>query len=357
MALFSKQNVTITFTNQTIVRVIVLIVLTLLGLRFLDNIAHPLTLIFVSFFLALALNPAVNWLSNRFKSKSRAKATGVAYLAVLALLITFFSWVVPPLVSQTANFITDVPKTIKSFETQDSAAARFARRYQLTGQLQDLGNDFSNRFKDVRQPLLTTAGRIGGTLISVITVFVLTFMMLVEGPFWLRKFWSLHAESRREHRKQIAVRMYKVVTGYVNGQLVIALIAASFALIALLVASTLLNVSVNAVALAGIVFLTGLIPLIGNTIGALFVILIALFSSGALAIIMAIFFLLYQQIENVTIQPYIQSRANELTPLLVFIATLLGIGIGGILGALVAIPVAGCAKILIEDYFSRHRPA
>ena len=357
MSLFSKQNVTITFTNQTIVRVIILIVATLLGLRFLDNVTHALVLIFVSFFLALALNPAVSWITNKLKSKSRARATGVAYLAVLAVLITFFSWVVPPLVSQTANFVRDVPKTIRDFETQDSATARFARRYQLTDQLQNIGDDFSQRFKDVRQPLLTTAGRVGSTLISVITVFVLTFMMLVEGPFWHQKFWALQAEGRREHRKKIAQRMYKVVTGYVNGQLIIALIASSFALVALLVASTILGISINAVALAGIIFLTGLIPLIGNTIGALFVILISLFSSGALAIIMAIFFLVYQQIENVTIQPCVQSRANELTPLLVFIATLLGIGLGGILGALVAIPVAGCAKILVEDYFSRHRPA
>jgi predicted PurR-regulated permease PerM len=66
---------------------------------------------------------------------------------------------------------------------------------------------------------------------------------------------------------------------------------------------------------------------------------------------MAFYFVVYQQIENATIQPYIQSKGNELTPMLVFIAAILGVGFGGILGAFIAIPAAGCLKILADDYF------
>jgi predicted PurR-regulated permease PerM len=113
------------------------------------------------------------------------------------------------------------------------------------------------------------------------------------------------------------------------------------------------HVSVNAVALAGIVAIFGLIPLIGNPIGYATVVLACLLTSTNLAIIVAIFFLIYAQIENVTLQPYVQSKQNELTPLTVFISALLGISFGGIIGALFAIPIAGCVRILLIDWTER----
>ena len=148
-------------------------------------------------------------------------------------------------------------------------------------------------------------------------------------------------------------KMYDIVTSYVNGQLLISAIAAVFALFGLLIASTLLGVSINAVGLAGIIAITGLIPMIGTLIGATIVVSVSLLSSLPLAIIMLAFFIVYQQIENVTIQPYIQSKKSELTPLLVFIAAILGIGFGGLLGAFIAIPVAACLRIVIIDYYQR----
>jgi predicted PurR-regulated permease PerM len=109
-------------------------------------------------------------------------------------------------------------------------------------------------------------------------------------------------------------------------------------------------VSVNAIALAGIVFLFALIPTIGTILGASIVALFSLFASPTLAIVMIVYFILYQQIENATIQPLIQSRGNELTPMLVFIAAVMGIGLGGVLGGFLAIPIAGCAKVLFDDW-------
>ncbi len=343
----------VNLTNRTIVRIILLIVATLFTLKFLGSAARPLILISTAFFLALALNPAVSWIARRLKSKSRARATGVAYLLVLVILITFITLVIPPLFAQIRDFIADVPQTIQNAKNQDTSLGSFVRRYNLNEQLDGLASDFSYRFKDIHRPVLSTAGRIGSGLISTITVLILTFMMLVEGPFWLEKILDMQAAEKRERLRRLALKMYKVVTGYVNGQLLIALIGGSFALMALLIASTIFNVSVNAVALAGIIALMSLIPMIGNMIGASLVVLVCLFSSLPLAITMAVFFLVYQQIENATIQPYIQARNNELTPLLVFVAALLGVSVGGLFGGIVAIPAAGCAKILWEDYFAR----
>lgn len=344
---------TVTFTNRTVLRVIALIIGSILFVETLVRLSHILTLLFAAFFLALALNPAVNWISKQLHIKSRIRATGIAYLMVIISLVVFFALVIPPLVRQTANFIDSVPQTAENFKTQDSSVARFARKYNLDDKIDEFSHEFSSRASNYTGPVLDTAGRIGSAIVSVLAVLVLTFMMLVEGPAWLARIWSYTPESRREHHKIIAHKMYRIVTGYVNGQVLIAAIAAGFAMIMLFITSNIFNVSVNPIALGGIVFLFGLIPMIGNTLAAVIVSLVCLFSSVGLAITVIVFFLIYQQIENATLQPYIQAKNNELTPMLVFIAALLGAGFGGILGAFVAIPAAGCAKIILEDYLSR----
>ena len=116
-----------------------------------------------------------------------------------------------------------------------------------------------------------------------------------------------------------------------------------------------MDVSINAVALAGVVAVFGIIPLFGNPSAAVLVILFCLLKSPALALVMAIYFLVYFFIENHTFQPYLQSRLNELTPLTVLIAAILGVGFGGFLGAIIAIPAASAVKILLEDHFEHYR--
>lgn len=341
----------ITISNRTIVRIILILTATFLTLRFIINVSNILSLIFTSFFLAMALAPAVKWISKQLRIKSRAAATGIAYVTVLTLVIGFFAVIIPPLVSQTGNFITSLPNTVSSTKDQNSSLGRLVQRYQLEDNIDTIANELGARVKYLPEPVFSTASRVGATIASIIAVLVMTFMMIVEGPYWMKRFWMVQSKKRREHWQPLADKMYGVVTGYVVGQLLISLIGASFALIAMLVASTLLGVSINAVGLAGVIALTGLIPMIGNTLGAVLVVIVCMLTSLPLAIIMAIFFLVYQQIENVTIQPHIQSRKNELTPLLVFIAALIGIGFGGLLGAFVAIPLAGCLKVLLNDYY------
>ncbi len=345
-----KEKREVTFSNRTVIRVMVVIFLTLLAIRFLGKVTHVLELVFVAFFLSLALNPAVSWISQQLRLKSRAVATGIAYVVVVILLGIFSVLVFPPLVRETVDFVQQTPSIISNVNNEQSTAGKFVKKYHLQDTIDGLSSNIRDRTQNIQQPVIATATRVGGALVAIITVLVLTFMMLVEGPLWVKKYWEMHPVGRREHDELIAKRMYRVVTGYVNGQVLIAAIASMFSLIALIIASNVFNVSVNPVALAGIVFIFGLIPLIGNTLAAAIVILVCLFSSLGLAVTMLVYFLLYQQIENATLYPYIQAKHNELTPLLVFSAALLGAGVGGLLGAFVAIPLAGCLKILFVDY-------
>lgn len=348
-----QQKIEVTISNRTVIRVITIIALTFLGFRFIQNVAHPLTLIFFSFFLALALNPAVSWLTKQLKLKSRATATGIAYLSVLAVVAGFMIAVIPPLFSQTRDFVSSLPNTIENIRDEDTGLGRVVQKYDLQESVDNIAEDMRSRLNDLPKPVLSTASRVGSGLVSTIAVLVMTFMMLIEGPMWFDTFLKLQPTKKRARRKDLALRMYQIVTNYVNGQLLIAAIAAAFALLAMLIASRIFGISVNAVGLAGIIALTGLIPMIGNTLGAIIVVLVCALTSFPLAITMAIFFLIYQQVENVTIQPYIQSRKNELTPLLVFIAALLGIGLGGLIGGFVAIPLTACLRLLAKDFYAQ----
>ena len=198
---------------------------------------------------------------------------------------------------------------------------------------------------------MSTASRVGGTLVSLIAVLVMTFMMLVEGPSIVSRALAFVEPKERKRKKELLRKMYGVITAYVNGQLLIAAIAAMFAMVTLLIVTSIVDASVNVIALTGIVFIFGLIPLIGNILAASLVVLFCLFASTSLAVIMAIFFIVYQQVENATLQPYIQAKSNQLTPLTVFIAAIIGGGFGGLLGALAAIPAAGCLKVWLIDRY------
>ncbi len=347
-----SKKVEITISNKTILRVVAVMLLAYLGVITALDLAHPITLILVAAFLAMALNPAVHKISDILGRRTkRTVAVALAFLLVIGFVAGFFSLVIPPLAGQVGAFIKQVPDTVQSLKTQDSSVGRAIVRYNLSSQIDNFSADFSSRIS--ARPVLATAGRIGGTLVSTLAVLAMTFMMLNEGPAWFDKLMAVQPAGKREHRRRLLKRMYSMVTGYVNGQFIMAVIAGAFCLIALLIISTILHVSVNAVALAGILAIFALIPMIGNPIGSLFVILGCLLTSLNLALIMIIYFLLYFQIENITLQPYVQSRQNELTPLTVFIAALLGISFGGILGALFAIPIAGCLRILFVDWAAK----
>lgn len=357
MKLLTKRSgVTINISSEAIFRTVIIVVATIVGIRFLGNISSQLSLLFTAAFLALALNPAVSWIAGKLRSKSRTRATGMAFIIVIVLLAAFLAIVVPPIVTQVVDFLSEIPAAIASVSDQNSPVGEFVRRYGLQEELNGLSADLKGHFSSLPSTVLSTASRVGGTLVSIITVLVLTFMMLVEGPRWFERIWAMQPKEKREHRRTLAHKMYRVITSYVNGQVIIAAIASLFAMAAMLIATALTNSTINVLAMGGIVFLLGLIPLIGNTLAAAIVVLVSLFSSLPLAITMAVFFLVYQQIENVTLQPYVQAKSNQLTPLIVFVAALLGVGFGGILGAFIAIPLAGCIRVLLEDRYGEFDP-
>ncbi len=353
--LAEKMTLKVSISNETVIRVMTLVLAFFLGLQLLYELRPALTLLAVAFFLALALNPPVSYLARRLPGGSRALATAVSYLAVISALALVIYATVPPLVSQSKDFFEKFPTYAEELKHGNGILAKQVDTFGLEDDIERFQSEYKERVPDAGGPIFNLFQRISANVLSVLTVFVLAFFMLVEGPQWLRRFNEMQPKSKREHRTALLNKMHGVVTGYVNGQLLVAFIGGVTALTAMSVLK-LFGIEIPfIIPMAAIIFLTGLIPLIGNTLGAIVVVGVSLFSTLLGAIIMAVFFLVYQQIENNAIQPVIQSKAVELSPLLILVAAILGVTLAGFLGALLAIPVAGCIKVLLYDSVEERR--
>jgi len=347
-------TVNINIDNETVFRAMAVIVGFVLTLWVIYITREPLILIGIAFFLSLALNPPVSYLAKRLPGHSRGAATATAYLVVLIALGLLIWLSVPPMVNQTNRFIQNYPEYAQELKTGDNLAADIVQRFDLESRIDDFQEQLDpDQLDIVSGPIVSFLQRISSSLISVLTVLVLSFFILVEGPRWLERFWSLQPEKNRDHRQALAQRMYKVVTGYVNGQLFIASIAGVSTLIMLVIMNAIGFSIPFALPLAATVAVLGLIPLIGATLGAVIVVVVALFSSTTAAIVMAIFFIIYQQIENNVLQPIVQSKSVNMSPLLILISAIIGVSVSGLLGAIVAIPIAASAKIVASDYLRR----
>ena len=181
-------------------------------------------------------------------------------------------------------------------------------------------------------------------IVGFVTVVFMTFFMLLEGPQWVDRIFSLIPEHSQPRWRAVAHDIYRTVGGYVNGNLLISLIAGVGTTIVLLIMGVPF-----AIALGLIVAILDLIPLAGATLAAIIVGGVSFLHSIPAGIVVLVFFILYQQLENHVLQPVIYGRTVQLSPLAVLIAVLVGAEIAGILGALGAIPVAGAIQVILVD--------
>ena len=344
----STTKTEVTISNKTILRVLALTLVAVLFVAAVQKASHSLVLIFTAVFLALALNAPVHWIAEHLPGKrrgSRKLGTAISFLLVVVFLAGFFASIVPPLVRQTSSFIKSVPTLVDDLRSEDSSLGRFVRKYNLEDQTDKLSSQLSGKVDNIGGGAVSAFGKIGSSLFASLAVLVMTFMMLIEGPSWLKFASQFVPNKERGRAKRLTASMYRVVKGYVNGQVLLAALAAVMIVVPLLI----LGVSYP-IALMVIVFICGLIPMVGHTIGAVIVSTIALFQSPVAALIILAYYILYQQIENYVIQPRVQANSTDLPPLMVFMSVLVGVSFGGLLGGLVAIPITGCVRILILDY-------
>jgi predicted PurR-regulated permease PerM len=303
------------------------------------NSLSTIILVVVAMFLAVGLNPAVEALQRR--GLVRRAAISIVFIGVIVAFVLFGLAIVPPVGRELADFIAAVPGHVN--ELRDHPALRqLDADYQIISQV-------ATFVTTVLGPSLAT-GIMGASLVVLDGVFT-TVTLLVLMLYFLGSLHTIKAyllklvpASRRERTSAISEEILTGIGGYVAGNVLISVIAGVVTWIFL----SIVDVR-YALALALIVALTDLIPLVGATIGAVVVSAVALLQSVPAGIACAVFFIVYQQIENYLIYPRVMKRSVDVTPAVTVIAALFGGALLGIVGALLAIPVAAAIALIIRE--------
>ena len=324
----------------------------------------PLVMLAISFFLALVLNRPVSFLARHLPGKSRTVAILIAYLIVAAMIGVLLVTIVPIFVRQISSFITSIPDMLATAQNNTGWFSNLLEQYNLTAQFNSwvsgLESQVTHYVSSLGSTFISTVSNIFVFLGNVCLVLFATFFMLLEAPSWEEKYWRLIYKdpARRRHHKSIARKMYDVVSGYVTGQATVGVISATFTAVLVGVLAMIFDFNISLVWPAWItIFLMVFVPMFGAVIGGAIVTLLLMIYSLPAAIIYVVIFTIEQQIENNVIQPRVQSKHMEVSALVILIAITLGLQVGGLLGALVAIPVAGCIVVLVRDVLvTRNNP-
>jgi predicted PurR-regulated permease PerM len=331
---------------REIVRVVLIVVCVAITLYLLFLLRRPITWLLIAIFLAIALSSPVNWLA---RSMKRGLAITIVYLALLAVPALLIALIVPPLITEANDFADNVPqyaRDVTEYVRENDRLRELNQDYDITSKLEEEAGKLPGRLGGAAGTLRDVGFGIVNSAFALITILVLTAFMLGNGRRWIDAAIAMRPPDQRERLRRSLDHMGQAVGGYVAGALTIAVIAG----VATYIVLTILGVPFAA-PLAVIAGLFSLIPLVGATIAAVFIGVVTLFENFPTAtIVWAIWAIVYQQIENHLIQPQIQKRTVNVHPFITIVAVLFGATLLGVLGALVAIPVAASIQILIREW-------
>lgn len=325
-----------------------------------------LVIIGASIFLALALKPLVRKVNSFFskflgKDKKHQTLSAVfAYLIVVLVIGLVIAIIGPVVVNETSKFIQNFPTTFENTLGGWDGINNLGRNIGIDDLQHEISNAVEGVSKDlfgiIGSNLVSSVGGAADIIMKIVLVLVLTLLFLLEGPNIFENAWK-NLGSREEDKKsvnlarRIITRMANVISMYVSRQIMIAIIDGCASMIIVFVLSLILGFSSNlAIPMGLITMMFYLIPMFGQFIGGTLVTVLLFFSNPLAAGIFAVIYIVYSQIENNLISPKIQGNALKLQPVVILCAVVIGMYMFGLLGAIIAIPIAGCIRVLVEEY-------
>lgn len=338
---------------RTILRVVLVVVLVVATLYLIYLLRQPLTWLFIAGFLAIALSGPVNLLSRWMK---RGLAIAVVYLAVILTPVLIAGVLVPPIVREANNLIDEAPQYAEDFSEfvrQNKTLRELEQDYNITERVQEEAEKLPGKAGDAAGVLSDIGLGVVNSVFAGVSILVLSLFLVGSGRHWLDLLANRQPADRAQWTRALFDRIGAAVGNYVAGALVQATVAGVLSWIVLLI----LGVP-YAGPLAVVIGLLDLVPLVGSLIGAILVGIVTVFNDFPTdTIVWVIWAIVYQQVENNVIQPRIQARAVQVHPFVVLVSVLFGAKLFGILGALLAIPVAASIQISIREYLAFRRTA
>jgi len=309
------------------------------------TISGVLIEIVVSLFIAAGLDPLVRLLERR--GLRRSMAVLVVIVGVVAVLALFLVAFVPVIADQVSAIGRNAPDWLDRLQ-HNHRIRSLDDQYHVIEKINGFvtGGDFVSK---VFGGVLGIGIKVLGALANAFVITVMTLYFLASFEKTKTAVYSLTPASRRDRATRLGNRMFEGIGGYVSGAFLIALCAGISSLVFLFA----IGMSQYAVALAFVVMVTDVIPMIGATIGAVIVTAICFTDSVQTGVIAAVFYIAYQQFENYVIYPRIMSRSVDVPGVVTVIAALVGASLLGVVGALLAIPTAAAILMLVREVFVR----
>jgi predicted PurR-regulated permease PerM len=333
-----------------ILTTIAVVVLVYLGGKVIDRLRGVILLLVVAGFIALLLNPLVVLLQRALKRRGAAVAV-VTLLAVLAFagLAAAFGY---PLVNGMSHLADDLPAYVSRAQHGKGWIGHLVTKYHLQAWVTKNAPKLTGYARDLAKPALSLGEGAASLLFSLLTIFILVILLLLEGPKMRRALLGLMATGRAATYSRVAREVNRSVTGYMLGNFTTSVIAG------VVVLATLMLLRVPFPFLWALwTALVDFLPMIGGALAGIPVVLFAFTHSVSAGIVTLVVFLVYTQVENHVLNPVIMSRTVKINPLLVLVSILVGASIGnwvggifgGFVAALLSIPLAGAAQVIVRE--------
>jgi len=277
-------------------------------------------------------------------------ATLVVFLVVLLTLAGVIAAFAVPVAQEAGRFAGQLPDLIEQARTGRGPIGDLLQRTNALQYVQDNQERIRAFATGLTTPVAGVLRGVATGVAGTLTVFVLAYLMVLEGPKVVDGTVNLFAPATALRIRTVGADCARSITGYISGNLMISVICGTLTFIVLKVAGVPF-----AALIALFVAIADLIPLVGATLGAVVAGVVAFVHSVPAGVIVVVFFILYQQLENHLLQPLIFSRTVKLNPLTVLIAILIAVELAGILGALLAIPIAAMIQVILRDIWNQHR--
>ena len=334
---------------RTIIGSVGVVVATYVTIMLVLATARILTWVAIAGFFAIVLAPLVGIVQRRVRDR-RTLATGIVVFSTLFAMIGLLTLFLLPVRTQLVAILTDLPGTVHRAAQGKGPVGNLVTRLHIENYVQENETELARAADKLSGSAFDTAQTVFGIAVAFVTITLITFLLLSQSVAMSRAALGVVPRRRRASAQRVAGDAAGAVSGYMIGNLLISLIAGVAGFICLVA----LGVP-SPVVLALWVAFADLIPLVGATLGAFVAVIAAYLHSPTAGIVALVFFIIYQQVENGVIYPWLMARKVNINPLGVLLSVLVAVELFGLIGALLAVPVSGALQVVVKAV-RRERP-